>query len=937
MATQHQPSRTAAALAAPTAAERRLSALLRALAGLFLLAAIGYAIGPFLGDFFREPPFVANSVVEASIVGLALLYASGDVRGRRELIALVLATQVAGVLAMGSMALFGETGAHVDLGLSTPTVGAILWNALALKAVITAVLGAFFVAARGPAAPARDEGGARAVLLPLAALLVLGAVAYEVAPFLDTTKEFARQLPFVANSVVKTLVLAALCFYAARRELALAGPVAAVHALSVLCSAAYLIFLDTSYSLPLLGGSLSMTTALWIALALDGAIAAGVTWASLAAWRKRYELDFFQPVEFNVLIALADVLVAGPQEPIAPRRVAENVERHVKEIRAHRRWVYRVVLFALELTPLLTLRPPLSQLEPYTRRAFLVKHFEHPPKWPRALKNGTQAMIRVGQQLSFVGYYSDPATFPSIGYKLFKDRPGAKVPPDPGPHPLDVRLPADVGERELKTEICIVGSGAGGGILAYELAAAGHDVLVIERGKYVEPRHFTDDEVGMIGKLYADGVMQQTQDFRFTVLQGSCVGGSTTVNNAVCFRTPEPVLERWNDPARHDAGLDLGELRASTDAIERFLTVQEQGPPAILNPSGERYIAGVRASGARLEAEPVRANIADCAGSGYCNIGCKWGRKLSMLETALPWAQARFPGRVRIVAECEVERLVELSGKPKRIQALRAKLSDGRGLTIKADRYVLAAGAVGSSYLMLRSGVGRGLPVGEHLCFNMGAPLTADLGDEPLNSYAGLQISHYGIPRDDRGYVFETWFNPPVSQALNMPGWFEDHYGNMRRYDRLMAVGVLVGTQGNAAVKKALTGGADISYRPAAEDLRTLARGLTALGRILFEAKARRVLLNAYKYYEFRDFASLERDLPRICADADDITLGTGHPQGGNALSRDPKRGVVDEEFRVHGYANLHVCDASVFPSSLTVNPQLTVMSLAHYAASRIA
>ncbi len=67
------------------------------------------------------------------------------------------------------------------------------------------------------------------------------------------------------------------------------------------------------------------------------------------------------------------------------------------------------------------------------------------------------------------------------------------------------------------------------------------------------------------------------------------------------------------------------------------------------------------------------------------------------------------------------------------------------------------------------------------------------------------------------------------------------------------------------------------------------------------------------------------------------ITLGTGHPQGGNALSRQPGRGVVDPDFRVHGFANLYVCDASVFPTSIKVNPQLTVMSLAHYAAERIA
>ena len=120
-----------------------------------------------------------------------------------------------------------------------------------------------------------------------------------------------------------------------------------------------------------------------------------------------------------------------------------------------------------------------------------------------------------------------------------------KPPPEPGPHALHVIQNADLGETQLDADVCIIGSGAAGGILAYELAKAGRSVLILERGAYVEPRDFTEDEVGMIGRLYADGVMQQTEDWRFTVLQGSCVGGSTTVNNAVCFRPPARVIDTW--------------------------------------------------------------------------------------------------------------------------------------------------------------------------------------------------------------------------------------------------------------------------------------------------------------------------------------------------------------------------------------------------------
>ncbi|HEX5690910.1 MAG TPA: GMC family oxidoreductase, partial [Roseiflexaceae bacterium] len=119
------------------------------------------------------------------------------------------------------------------------------------------------------------------------------------------------------------------------------------------------------------------------------------------------------------------------------------------------------------------------------------------------------------------------------------------------------------------------------------------------------------------------------------------------------------------------------------------------------------------------------------------------------------------------------------------------------------------------------------------------------------------------------------------------------------------------------------------------DDLKHLLEGLKLLGRIYLAAGASRVMPTTFRYLEFRNESELEQ-LDRYVKDNSDISLGTGHPQGGNALSRNPAKGVVDPSFRVHGFENLYVCDASVFPSSITVNPQLTVMALAHYAAPLI-
>jgi choline dehydrogenase-like flavoprotein len=287
------------------------------------------------------------------------------------------------------------------------------------------------------------------------------------------------------------------------------------------------------------------------------------------------------------------------------------------------------------------------------------------------------------------------------------------------------------------------------------------------------------------------------------------------------------------------------------------------------------------------------------------------------------------------MADCEVTRIRQMSGDPKRVIDLHASSRAGLKVTIRAQAFVLSAGAVQSSWAMIRSGVGRGLPVGKHLCFNMGSPMTAEF-PQVLNSYDGLQISHYGLPRDN-GYAFETWFNPPVAQAVNMPGWFEQHFHNMQAFNRLMAVGVLVGTEGNAEVARALTGGPDVVYTPTKGDLAKMGVGMRQLASILFEAGASRVMLNTWGYDEFTDGSDATLDkLQEAVTRPDHLTLGTGHPQGGNAISRDPERGVVDPGLRVHGYENLFVCDASVFPASLTVNPQLTTMGMAHYAAQPI-
>jgi choline dehydrogenase-like flavoprotein len=126
----------------------------------------------------------------------------------------------------------------------------------------------------------------------------------------------------------------------------------------------------------------------------------------------------------------------------------------------------------------------------------------------------------------------------------------------------------------------------------------------------------------------------------------------------------------------------------------------------------------------------------------------------------------------------------------------------------------------------------------------------------------------------------------------------------------------------------------EIVYEPSPGDLRRVVEGMKLMGRIFLAGGAKRVMPPTFAWHEFSSAASLE-GLDDVVSDNADLLLTSAHPQGGNPVG-EPGQGVVGSDFRVHGFANLFLCDASAFPSSVRVNPQLTVMGLATYAADRI-
>jgi choline dehydrogenase-like flavoprotein len=639
---------------------------------------------------------------------------------------------------------------------------------------------------------------------------------------------------------------------------------------------------------------------------------------------------------FKALAALAEVVV--DPERLDPDEVAKNVDRYMGTFRAQRKWVVKVALLGLWLYPLRFLKPTFPRMKRDARREFVEKRFIRDIAYGRVhfARRLIQAMFRLSSQMAYLGYYGDPRTFDTVGYLPFtqRERFDEKLRQVPATLPrLDCVSHAELNGDTIEADAVVVGSGAAGAIVAYRLAEAGRRVLVLERGLHLHPSEFEEDEVQQISNLYADGALQLSRDFSFQVLQGMCVGGSTVVNNAVCFDLPDDVLGRWNG-SKHGAGLNEAKLDESFASVRRWLGIGKPPSPH-LQRGGDKFVEGAEAlglTGPPNEVDVVASNISNCPGSGYCNIGCPYGTKLSMLDKVLPEGQENFGAdNLRILPECRAERIETRNG---RAEAVQARLSDGRKVRVRANTVVVSAGAIASSWLLMESKIAKSR-AGRDVCFNMGSPITADF-DDVLDSFDGVQISHYLQPEAGSGFVMESWFNPVVSQALNMPGWLDDHRENMRRFRHLTAAGVLVGTKGTARLRPALTGGVDIDYTPAREDVETLVDALKLLCRIYLRAGARHVMPSTFRFHAFTEESQVDQ-LDEYVKNTSYLSIGSGHPQGGNALSGEPGKGVVDPTFRVHGFENLFVCDASVFPTATTVNPQLTVMALAEYAAPGIA
>jgi choline dehydrogenase-like flavoprotein len=480
-----------------------------------------------------------------------------------------------------------------------------------------------------------------------------------------------------------------------------------------------------------------------------------------------------------------------------------------------------------------------------------------------------------------------------------------------------------------EVDICVIGSGAAGAILAWELSERGHSVVLLEKGGYHTRKEFTQREDEMMPMLYKDAGFLFAVPSGIAIAQGSCVGGSTVINDAVCFRAPDTVLGWWKDEHGVE-GVSSEDMKKYFDRVEKRISAAEVDPDDI---NKNNLVLKRGADKLGWEAGPNVRNCIDCRHCGFCQMGCYYGTKQSMLETYIPDTQNFHSDLVKIYADCGAEKIVTSGGRAVGVKAAsKGEGSRTHEVKVKAKVTVLSAGTIASSALLLESGLDSHGKVGKRVALH---PSPAMIGDfeEEINGNQGVPMAYhcteYSVVKTrKRGYMIESVFLAPFQFSLPLPGTDYDYKELMARYSHYALLGTLLHDEmvGSVSVGGPLS--PLVTYELSPGDAKMMVEGMKSAAQVFFAAGATKVITSHRK----RTVLYGEEDLHLIeerGAAAMDISIGSGHPQGGNPMGGDPTKAVVDSHSKFYGLENLFVCDASVFPTALGVNPQVTVMALA--------
>jgi len=536
----------------------------------------------------------------------------------------------------------------------------------------------------------------------------------------------------------------------------------------------------------------------------------------------------------------------------------------------------------------------------------------------------------LGKVLSTLGYAVVPAVEERVGVVTSCRLADGSLPEPAGP--LGDMTPDGDGEE---CDVIIVGSGAGGAVAAATLAEAGFDVIVLEAGQSYNRDSYPSDPLEAIASLYRDGGLTVAEGRPpIPVPVARTVGGTTVINSGTCFRAPEPVLDNW----RQRFGIDwTDQLAPEFAAAEEFLRVTPLDPERI-GRNGQLAMEGAAALGA--SGGPIARNAGNCVQCSSCPFGCEIDAKRGMHVSYLPRAVA---AGARLRAGVEAHRVLVEDG---RATGVRCTTTDGtqsdpygdfesrRHYVVRARRGVIVAGgALGTPELLLRSGLG-GRQVGHNLHIHPACWVGARYAEE-VRGWDGVMQSYYVDEWESQRLLLEATFTPLAFGGAWLQGTGREHQRAMLEFGHVGSIGVHLSDASSGRVALAGDGSLRATYKLTAADADRLSFGIARAAEIHFAAGATEVYPNIARAGVLTPQRLPEFEATRF--KPSELRLEAFHPMGTARIANSSSTGVCTPNGSVNGISDLYVADASLFPTSVGVNPMMTVIAFASRIATGLA
>ena len=490
-------------------------------------------------------------------------------------------------------------------------------------------------------------------------------------------------------------------------------------------------------------------------------------------------------------------------------------------------------------------------------------------------------------------------------------------------------------DKRLSCEAVVVGSGAGGAVAAAGLAEAGHDVILVEEGGWYRRENFNGEPSDMIPMLYRGAGATMLLGFPpISVTLGRCVGGTTTINSATCFRLPGRVVDRWRDEFGC-TGVAGEELALLFDELEDALSIAPLDGKLM---SGSYRIVKRGADALGLSCRPLKHNVRGCEGLGICQYGCPTGAKQSTDVYHVP---AAISAGARLLANCRVERILVENGRAAGVEARvvdPATRRPGRRVRIDARVVILACGSLLTPALLSANRLGgKSGALGRNLTVHPAGRLVAVL-DEVVDGFRGVSQDAYIDDFKDEGIMLEGIFVPPGLMMSILPGIGADHTELVSKYSRIAAFGFLVSDESRGRVFRGRFGQSFLSfYNLGGKDAAKMQWGIAHCARIFLAAGSREIYTGLRSIPVVRSESDVARFLETRIRPTEFTELLAFHPLGTCRFGPDPANSELDQNLESHTVNGLFVADGSIFPTSLGVNPMLSIMAFALRTARYIA